>query len=66
MTAKLPTFDQLLNPLLRAMNALGGSGSIEEIYDKVVELEHFPEDLVAQLHDPRRAIRRAESDIHDR
>jgi restriction system protein len=55
MTAKLPTFDQLLNPLLRAMNALGGSGSIEEIYDKVVELEHFPEDLVAQLHDPEKS-----------
>jgi hypothetical protein len=26
------------------LQALGGSGSIEEIYDKVVELERFPED----------------------
>ena len=52
---KVPPYDQLFNPLLRAMNALGGSGSIEEIYDKVVELEHFPEDVVAQLHDPEKS-----------
>jgi restriction system protein len=52
MTAKLPTFDQLMNPLLRAMNALGGSGSTDEIYDKVVELEQLPEDVLAQPHDP--------------
>jgi restriction system protein len=52
---KVPPYDQLFNPLLRAMNALGGSGSIEEIYDKVVELERFPEDVVAQLHDPEKS-----------
>lgn len=37
------------------MNALGGSGSIEEIYDKIVDLEKFPEDLVSQLHDPEKS-----------
>jgi restriction system protein len=52
MTSKLPTFDQLMNPLIRALQALGGSGSIEEIYDKVVELERLPEDVVSQAHDP--------------
>src|SRR5271165_4579757 len=55
MAGKVPTFDQLMNPLLRAMQALGGSGSIEEIYDKVVELEHFPDDVVAQPHDPEKS-----------
>src|SRR6267378_3890808 len=55
MTAKLPTFDQLMNPLLRAMNALGGSGSTDEIYDKVVELEQLPEDVLAQPHDPEKS-----------
>lgn len=48
----LPTNDQLIVALWRAMKALGGSGSIEEIYDKVVELEKLPEDVVAQPHDP--------------
>ena len=55
MATKLPTFDQLMNPLLRALQALGGSGSIEEIYDKVVELERFQDDLLAQLHDPEKS-----------
>ena len=40
-----------MNPLLRAMRALGGSGSVEEIYDKVVELEKLPDDVLSQLHD---------------
>ena len=48
----VPTYDQLIVPLWRAMKALGGSGSIEEIYDKVVELEHLPEDIISLPHDP--------------
>ena len=55
MTTKLPTFDRLINPLLRALRALGGSGSIEEIYDKVVELEKLPDDVLSQLHDPEKS-----------
>lgn len=43
MAGKVPTFDELMNPLFRAMQALGGSGSVEEIYDKVVELERLPD-----------------------
>jgi restriction system protein len=54
---KLPTHEQLMNPLLRALRALGGSGSIEEIYDKVVELEQFPDEIVSQPHDPERSNR---------
>ena len=46
MPVKLPTYDRLMNPLLNAVRALGGSGSIEEIYDKVIELEHFPDDII--------------------
>ncbi len=52
---KLPTYDTLMVPLLRALRALGGSGSIDEIYKKVVELEHIPEDIVSQLHDPEKS-----------
>jgi restriction system protein len=44
-----------MNPLLRALRALGGSGSVEEIYDKVVELERLPEDVLSQLHDPEKS-----------
>jgi restriction system protein len=55
MPRKMPTFDQLFNPLLRALKALGGSGSIEEIYDKVVDLEKLPEDIISQLHDAEKS-----------
>lgn len=47
---QLPTFDSLMNPLLRAIRDLGGSGSVNEIYDKVVELEKIPENVLSQLH----------------
>ena len=50
MTKNLPTFDQLINPSIKALRALGGSGSIQEIYDKVVELEQLPEAILAQPH----------------
>lgn len=55
MATKLPTFDRLMNPLLRSLRALGGSGSVEEIYDKVVELEKLPDDVLSQLHDPEKS-----------
>jgi restriction system protein len=55
MAKNVPNFNELMNPLLKAMRALGGSGSIEEIYDKVVELERFPDDVVAQQHDPKKS-----------
>ncbi len=41
-----------MKPLTRALQVLGGSGSIQEIYDKVVELEQFPDDVLAPLHEP--------------
>jgi restriction system protein len=50
----VPTFDYLMNPLLRALRALGGSGSVQEIYDKVVEQEHFPDEMLAILRDPEK------------
>lgn len=50
----LPTFDQLMNPLLNALRSLGGSGSIEEIYAKTVEIAGLSEDVLSQLHDPEK------------
>lgn len=50
-----PTFDELMNPLLQALRSLGGSGSIEEIYSKTVEIAGLTEDVLAQLHDPEKS-----------
>lgn len=52
---KLPSFDDLMLPLISALNALGGSGSVEEIYSKVVELTGFSDEIIAQLHDPEKS-----------
>lgn len=48
---KMPTYDALMNPLLKALRALGGSGSIDEIYEKVVETEKLSDDIIVVLID---------------
>lgn len=53
--AKIPTFDTLMTPLLKALGDLGGSGSIDEMYDKVVENERLPEDVLAVPHDEEKS-----------
>lgn len=55
MKKDFPTFDSLMNPLLKALQALGGSGSIEEIYEKVVALEGFDEEIISVLHDEEKS-----------
>ncbi len=48
----LPKYNELLNPLLRALHDLGGSGTIEEISSKVSEILDLPEDVLNIPHDP--------------
>jgi restriction system protein len=52
--AKPPSFDDLMNPLLEALRSLGGSGSIDEIYSRTVELLALPEEVVSRLHNPEK------------
>ena len=54
---EFPTHLELMNPLLRAMRNLGGSGSIDEIDKTVAQLEGFSEDLQDQLHNPEKGNR---------
>ncbi|MBK7360838.1 MAG: restriction endonuclease [Micavibrio sp.] len=42
---EVPSYDQLIWPTVKAMKALGGSGSNKEIYDKLVELEGYSEEI---------------------
>lgn len=51
----VPTHDRLFNPVMTALRSLGGSGSIQEIYDKVVEQERFSEEMLSVLHEPDRS-----------
>lgn len=52
--SSLPRFDALMNPLMQALAALGGSGTIEEIFHKVSEIMELSEDDLAVLHDPKK------------
>lgn len=51
----MPTHIDLMVPLMQARRDLGGSGTVEEIYGKTVEIASIPEGLLAQLHDPERS-----------
>jgi restriction system protein len=46
----MPTFDELMNPLIEALRVLGGSGSIDEINEKVFELQNFPSTILEVPH----------------
>ncbi|MEO6232980.1 MAG: Mrr restriction system protein [Ferruginibacter sp.] len=47
---KLPTREQLLNPVMAALNQLGGSGSVDEINEKVISSLNIPENLATIPH----------------
>jgi restriction system protein len=48
----IPTYDALMNPLLQALKALGGSGTVEEINNKVAELAGLTDQQLEVLHNP--------------
>lgn len=48
----LPTFDRLMNPVIQALKQLGGSGTVEEINNKVAEIAGLSDVQLEVLHDP--------------
>lgn len=52
--AAIPTYKQLMNPTLHALNDLGGSGTIDEIYHNVIERVPFTSEQLEKLHNPER------------
>ncbi len=55
MSKQMPTFDSLMNPLLDALLALGGSGSIDEIYEKVLEQGNIDDEILSIPHNPEKS-----------
>jgi len=51
----IPTFDRLMNPLLDALFELGGSGTIDEIHEKVIEMQRIDDELASLLHNPEKS-----------
>lgn len=50
--SRVPQYHQLMNPLLQALRDLGGSGSVDEIYEKVAENLRLTEDVLNVPHSP--------------
>lgn len=48
--SSVPTFDSMLVPTIQALQILGGSGTTEEIYEKVVHLLSVPDKVLEILH----------------
>ena len=48
--SSVPSFDQLLNPTLAALAALGGSSSIPELVERVIADLRLPKEVVEQPH----------------
>jgi restriction system protein len=53
----VPTFDELMWPTLRALKAMGGSATNEELLGKVVEIEQLPQEAQAIQHTDHRQSR---------
>jgi restriction system protein len=51
---EVPKYHQLLFPCLKALKALGGSGTNEELLDKVIELEKYSADVQQAQHSDHR------------
>jgi restriction system protein len=49
-TPKVPGYHELIWPTLKALKAMGGSASNEELAAKLVEIENIPEDVQAVVH----------------
>src|SRR4051794_40559821 len=48
----VPRKEDMYNPLLQALRELGGSGTIDEIAERVITILQVPEDLASHLHNP--------------
>jgi restriction system protein len=48
---KIPQYHFFFNPILKALKDLGGSGSIKEINDKVIDSLKLSNELIEKLHD---------------
>jgi restriction system protein len=46
----IPRYDYFFEPTVKVLKLLGGSGNVQEIYDKVCDLENFSEKQQSLLH----------------
>jgi restriction system protein len=52
--ADIPTFDNYMNPMLDGLRQLGGSATVPELVEKVVETMGLDEEQLSVIHNPER------------
>ncbi len=50
-----PQYHEMLIPTIHALDELGGSGTIHEIAERVIQLLKLPEKVTSQLHNPEKS-----------
>jgi hypothetical protein len=45
---RVPTYDRLMWPTLKALRAMGGSATNEELLSKIIDLEAIPPEIAAE------------------
>lgn len=55
--SEVPQYHELLNPLLSALHDLGGSGTIDEIHETVLEQSDLSDEVAEVPHDPEKSNR---------
>ncbi|TCD04437.1 restriction endonuclease [Pedobacter frigidisoli] len=51
LNSKIPSFDELIIPTVKALIKLGGSGTVDEINTNVYEIAHISEEILLIPHD---------------
>ena len=46
----IPKYDNLYNPVIQALHMLGGSGSVSEIEEKIIEILNLSEADTNEIH----------------
>jgi len=54
---EIPTYDSMMNPLIQALKELGGSGTVEEIDNRVGKIMALSDEQLEVLQDPKRGGR---------
>ena len=60
----VPSYDKLMIPVLKALMSLGGSGSIEEINEKVYAIEEFSADILQISHGEKSSYSEIDYRLH--
>ena len=51
---RVPSFDTLMNPVIQALKSLGGSGTIDEINARAIEIAGLSDEQLEVLHNPEK------------